>query len=70
MLNNLEDYRIGNIEIGQDALAPDMKRERIMTKARALEGDTITDKEILANAEQAAADSNFKGIPDVGPLFD
>jgi len=70
MFKNIEDFRIGNIEIGQDALNPEMKRERIMTKARALEGNPITDEEILANAQQAAADKAFRGIPDPGQLTD
>lgn len=61
MLENYNGYIVG-----EDCLNPAMKHVRIETKARALEGNPITDAEIQADAIERERDARFRGICNIG----
>lgn len=68
----LEQYR-KNIKIGQDALDPGVKKAKFENKARIQEqgrDGVQSDAEILAEAEEKAESSRFRGPVDPGPLTD
>lgn len=61
-----------DIKAGQDALDPEMKKARIEHKARMLEGNIISDDELLEEAHQRAKENEGHsfGPIDPGPLTD